>query len=45
MLYYHLNIALCRHKESVEYENVSVAMAVITPEEMNDTHMASTHFI
>ena len=25
-------------------ENVSVAMAMITPEEMNDTHMASTHF-
>ena len=25
-------------------ENVSVAMAMITPEEMNDTHMASTNF-
>ena len=31
------NIALCCHYESVELENVSVAVAMITPEKANNT--------
>ena len=38
-----LNIGLCHHYGSVELENVSVAMAMITPEKANV--WVSTQFI
>ena len=46
------NMGLCRHYESVELENVSVALAMITPEKVNNTclgfntfHMTKTSYI
>ena len=46
------NMGLCRHYESVALENVSVAMAIITPEKVNNTclgfnkfHMTKTSYI
>ena len=39
-----LNMGVCRHYESVEFKNVSVAMAMITPEKANNTCLGFNPF-
>ena len=39
-----LSMGLCCHYESVEFKNVSVAMAMITPEKVNDTCLGFNPF-